>query len=443
MRAPRLAIVGWSDSGKTTLLEALIPLLRAQGLRVAVLKHSSHRHPLHKSGSDTERLAAQAPEWVAFETPEGTQITLAAGDGWLPPCELLLVEGGKSRPGAKLEVAREGGPLLAATDASVLAVVGGEGSLPDGVARLSLSAPDQIATLVMSWWKAQTTGASSGELHPEAVTERGVRTVRAGTKTRPVPKVAVEAPLEIRVLGEPLATTMRTPGHDERLAVGFLWAEGILGSRQDLGKVSHCGRTDAEGYGNTLEVIPAPGVTFEVEKIKAARRGTLTTSACGVCGRQSIEDLLERRSPVAAGPTWEADRLRRAAEVLSPSQALFRATGGTHAAAVLDGQGSLLALYEDVGRHNAVDKVVGELVFRGLLEPRVPRTATALVVSGRASFEIVQKAMMARLPFVLSVSAASSLAIDLAERAGITLASFVRGEDFLLYTHPERVTGLL
>jgi len=269
---------------------------------------------------------------------------------------------------------------------------------------------------------------------------------RGGVGGAPVSDdVAVEEPLEIRVSGEPVAVTMRTPGDDSRLAVGFLFAEGLLRSIDDVGSVSHCGRPGDEGYGNVLDVIPAAGLSLDIER---TTRGTLTTSACGVCGRRSVEDLLALCGVVPEGPAVDAALVASAPERLRSVQPLFSRTGGVHAAAAFDAQGQLLASYEDVGRHNAVDKVVGALVYAGKVRSarapgyrRVPEAErpALLAISGRASFEILQKAAVARIGVVVSVSAASSLAIDVAQRAGITLATFSRGGDFNLHTHPSRL----
>lgn len=177
--------------------------------------------------------------------------------------------------------------------------------------------------------------------------------------------VAVEEPLEIRVSGDTVAVTMRTPGEDRQLAVGFLFAEGIVRSVEDLGSLFHCGRPGEEGYGNVLEVTPAAGVVLEVERVEASRRGTLTTAACGVCGRRTVEDLLTVVSPVPPGPVLSASVVARATERLRDVQRNFERTGGVHAAAALDESGEVLAAFEDVGRHNAVDKVVGALVLEG------------------------------------------------------------------------------
>jgi FdhD protein len=284
----------------------------------------------------------------------------------------------------------------------------------------------------------------------KGVTRRRVQRFTEGTAAAPEEdSVAVEEPLEIRVSGDTVAITMRTPGQDRELAVGFLFSEGIIRSVDDLGGVAYCGRPGEAGWGNVLEVTPAAGLVLEIEKVSAARRGTLTTAACGVCGRRSVDDLMAVCSPVAPGPVLAPEVVAHATERLHEVQRNFAQTGGVHAAAALDASGGLLAAAEDVGRHNAVDKVVGTLVLSGAVrssrasvsgtEPRTERPPTVLVVSGRASFEIIQKAAMARIPVVASVSAASSLAIDLAERMGVTLATFVRGGRFNLYTHPARL----
>jgi FdhD protein len=276
-----------------------------------------------------------------------------------------------------------------------------------------------------------------------------VRFSEAGAATPEEDSVAVEEPLEIRVSGDTVAITMRTPGQDRELAVGFLFSEGILRSVDDLGGVTYCGHPGEEGWGNIIEVTPAPGLVLEVERVSASRRGTLTTAACGVCGRRSVEDLMAVCSPVPAGLVLAPEVVARATQHLRDVQRNFARTGGVHAAAVLDAHGEVLASAEDVGRHNAVDKVVGTLVLGGAVRssraspsspaPHPERSLAVLVVSGRASFEIIQKAAVARIPVVASVSAASSLAIDLAERFGVTLATFVRGGHFNLYTHPARL----
>jgi FdhD protein len=235
---------------------------------------------------------------------------------------------------------------------------------------------------------------------------------------------------------------MRTPGDDGDLALGFLYAEGIVNAADDVGAVAHCGRPGEEGYGNVVEVTPAAGVALAIERLEATRRGTLTTAACGVCGRRSIDDLMASCVRLPPGPVLRAAAIAAAVAALRDAQGVFARTGGTHGAAAHDAAGVRLAAREDVGRHNAVDKVVGALLRERRVGERAAKGAAApalLVVSGRASFEMVQKAARAGIPLVASVSAPTTLAVDLAESANVTLAGFVRGASLNVYTHPERV----
>ena len=251
--------------------------------------------------------------------------------------------------------------------------------------------------------------------------------------------VAVEEPLEIRFAGETVAVIMRSPGDDHRLALGYLFSEGILRSAADASTVFHCGRVGDEGYGNTIEVSPASGAVIDWARLDGARRAGLTTSACGVCGRMAVADLLEGLPPLPAGPVLAAERIGAAVEAIRRHQPTFQATGGTHAAALWDLAGELVAAHEDVGRHNAVDKVVGGLLLaRASGANPVP---AVLAVSGRGGFDIVQKAARAGIPVVACVSAPTSLAIDVARAAGVTLAGFVRGGRMNVYAGVERVEG--
>jgi len=275
--------------------------------------------------------------------------------------------------------------------------------------------------------------------------EKGVVRVEAqlvegGAAVDEAHEVVVEEPLEIRVAGEPIALTMRTPGEDRYLALGFLFAEGVLGALDDVGSVYHCGRTCEERYGNVLEVTPGPGARLDVDALSRTKRVGLTQSACGVCGRDAIDDLLTRIAPLPRGARIDARVLGEAPTLLRSRQANFMRTGGLHAACAIGPDGTLLAHAEDIGRHNAVDKVVGKLLYAGAL-PRLstPSEACVLAVSGRASFEIVQKAAAAGFVCVASVSAASSLAIETARALDVTLASFVRDGRFTLYTASDRV----
>jgi len=272
----------------------------------------------------------------------------------------------------------------------------------------------------------------------KGVAQREVRRVAEGVlQPAAADDVVAEEPLEIRAQGETLAITMRTPGADRELAVGFLFAEGVIGSRDEVGRVAHCGRPDQEGYGNTIDVVPGPGVSLDIERLSATRRGTLTTAACGVCGRRTVDDVIARCAPLPVGrATIAAASILAAVESLRARQPNFARTGGIHGAALHDAQGNVLAAFEDIGRHNAVDKVVGALLLAG----RIPGAEAALlVVSGRASYEVVQKASAARVPVIASVSAASSLAVDLARATGITLCGFVRKGTMTVYAHADRI----
>ncbi|MEY4513935.1 MAG: hypothetical protein RLZZ450_6057 [Pseudomonadota bacterium] len=276
--------------------------------------------------------------------------------------------------------------------------------------------------------------------------ERSIVAVQAvchdGQTTRTArEELVLEEPLEIRVAGDALGLTMRTPGDDRFLAVGFLFAEGVLTGLDDVGSVYHCGRTDDPRYGNAIEVTPGPGAQLDVERLLRARRVGLTTSACGVCGRDGIDDLLARLSPLRVSQQpIAASLLLQVPALLARGQSVFARTGGLHGACAIGPGGDVLAEAEDVGRHNAVDKVVGRLLYAGALPAHAhPVTPHVLAVSGRASFEIVQKAAMAGFSCVASVSAPSSLSVSTAHAAGLTLAAFVREGRFTLYAHPERV----
>jgi FdhD protein len=258
--------------------------------------------------------------------------------------------------------------------------------------------------------------------------------VRDGAAVPGSANIAAEEPLEIRVAGETLAVTMRTPGHDHELVLGFLLAEGLIARAGDVGRVFHCGKPGEEGYGNVMDVTPAPGTTMDIEHLGAARRGTLVTSACGICGRRSIDDLLASCPPLPSDVRFAAGTVSGLTALLAGEQRVFRETGGSHAAGLATRDGRLLLLREDVGRHNAVDKAVGRMLLDGA-DP----SGLALVVSGRSSFEIVQKAARARVPLVVSVSAPTSLAVEAARRTNVTLVGFARGNDFNVYAGADRI----
>lgn len=244
--------------------------------------------------------------------------------------------------------------------------------------------------------------------------------------------LVVEEPLEIRVAGESVAVTMRTPGADRALALGFLYGEGIIREIGDVGRAEHCGRPGTPEYGNVIDILPRPGAILDPERIRASRRGTLTSSACGVCGREQIEDMMHRCQPIGDDRAVQAAMIFFAQEQMRQSQYVFAQTGGVHAAAAFSETGDMYCCFEDIGRHNAVDKVVGDLLETHSITEG--EGVQILAVSSRASFEIVQKAVVARIPVVVVVSAASSLAADLAQAMGITLIGFARNKRMVVYT---------
>ena len=263
---------------------------------------------------------------------------------------------------------------------------------------------------------------------------------RDGAMRRRKDTLAVEEPLEIRVAWkdggkkrvEAIAVTMRTPGHDFDLVAGFLHGEGIVSQAGDLTELTYC-RGDEQQQYNIVEARLTPGVEFDLERL---RRNVFTSSSCGVCGKASLEAV------EAVGCALLTDSFRISGELipqlpdfLMEGQGVFARTGGLHAAGLFDTNGKAGALREDVGRHNAVDKVLGHTV----LQKGMPVSDRVLVVSGRSSFEIVQKAVMARVPMIVAVGAPSSLAVDLATLFGQTLIGFARGGGFNVYTGSERV----
>ena len=251
--------------------------------------------------------------------------------------------------------------------------------------------------------------------------------------------LAVEEPLEIRVGGSSLAITMRTPGHDVDLAAGFLVSEGVIRRGEDFAAARYCAGATAEGLNtyNVLDVTLAPGVAAPDPSLE---RNFFTTSSCGLCGKASIDAVRTQSAyTVAEDPLRvDADLLLGFPERLRAGQDVFEKTGGLHAAALFDGAtGEMLVLREDVGRHNAVDKVVGWAVKENLL----PLRGMVLMVSGRASFELTQKASMAGIPFLAAVSAPSSLAVELASEIGLTIVGFLRGQSMVIYAGEERVAS--
>ena len=245
--------------------------------------------------------------------------------------------------------------------------------------------------------------------------------------------VAIEAPLEVRVNGERFAVMMRTPGADRRLALGFLFSEGVIDSRGDVVAVDTW--PDDPVLGNRLNVVVSERVAHVLGEQAGERRHVAMTSACGLCGRVSIESLARDAAPLPASWTMDAVRIASIPAHLRAAQPVFDGTGGLHGAALFRHDGEVAASAEDVGRHNAVDKIVGTMFD----DNRLPLDDFVLAVSGRASFELVQKACLAGIPMLVAVSAPSSLAIDLAEACGITLIGFARGARFNIYTHPQRI----
>ena len=272
-----------------------------------------------------------------------------------------------------------------------------------------------------------------------STTRRKVLRIRAGVVDEHVDSLAVENPLTVRVGHadqvdqlDAVLTTMRTPGHDIDLALGWLVSEGVLTTSDDVAEARECRRLDDEGHeGETVEV-----------RLRTRRRPrerlSWVSSACGACGAIAVESVVADAKGVATASTLTVtpDLLAGMPDQLRQDQRAFSLSGGLHAAGLFDAEGSLLCAREDVGRHNAVDKVVGWALREGVL----PLDRHVLQLSGRASFELVQKAAMAGVPVVAAVSAPSSLAVELAEATGVMLAGFVRGSSMNVYAHPERLT---
>ena len=267
---------------------------------------------------------------------------------------------------------------------------------------------------------------------------------REGGSRRRRDAVAVEEPLEIRLLTagtagnerHNVAVTMRTPGHDFELAAGFLFGEGILRRREDLAELTYCRSDDPQQY-NIVEARLRPDAPFDPSLLN---RNFYTSSSCGVCGKASLEAVEVRGCDTLAGDGVQVDAavVQSLPRVLRDGQRTFDRTGGLHAAGLFQPDGTVLAIREDVGRHNAVDKIVG----RAFLEAALPLRGHVLAVSGRTSFEIIQKALSAGIPVVVAVGAPSSLAVDLATRFGMTLVGFAKDDGFNVYANRRRIPGL-
>jgi FdhD protein len=265
-----------------------------------------------------------------------------------------------------------------------------------------------------------------------AVHEARIQRVRDGKRADvALDHIVVEAPLEIRLGGVPTTVVMRTPGDDEELVMGFLFTEGLIIRAADVVAMRRPEGLGPAEIGNVLDVELAPRVV----QLRTPQRSFYASSSCGVCGKSSIKALEVNAPAIKSTLTVRRSFLASLPQRLAEAQAVFEQTGGLHAAGFFQKDGELVALREDVGRHNAVDKVAGFSLARGL----VPLHDGVLVVSGRLGFEIVQKAVMCAIPIIAAVSAPSSSALELAERFGVTVAGFVRGSSMNLYTRPERV----
>jgi FdhD protein len=270
-------------------------------------------------------------------------------------------------------------------------------------------------------------------------TKNRVWVVENGKMRSHTDSLVTEEPLEIRLIAggvrRTVAVTMRTPGNDFELAAGFLYTEGVIANRQDIRRISYCINPDTDGS-QRYNILNVALTGDTLPDLATLERHFYTTSACGVCGKTSLEALrLRGCSAIPPGPTVSAQILCTLPEKLRESQRLFQRTGGLHAAALFNTFGELLTVCEDVGRHNALDKLIGG----ALLSERLPLSDCILMVSGRSSFEILQKSLAAGIPIVCAVSAASSLAVQLAEEFGITLIGFLRGERFNVYSGIDRV----
>jgi FdhD protein len=268
---------------------------------------------------------------------------------------------------------------------------------------------------------------------PQRVKTTAVLEWKDGERLRVLDDLAGEEPLEIRVGSDVVTVTMRTPGDDFELAAGFLYSEGIVDGRDHIARISFGREADRCQSGNIVEVTLRREAALD---FSALQRRFFAASGCGICGRTSIEALRSRETP-RADPHFsiQPELLTRLPAVLRSAQRVFGRTGGLHAAGLFDSDGTLLIVREDIGRHNAVDKAIGD----ALLHSGLPWSERILLVSGRGGFEIVQKALVAGLPILASVSAPSSLAVQMARDGGLTLIGFLRDRRFVVYSHSGRV----
>jgi len=271
----------------------------------------------------------------------------------------------------------------------------------------------------------------------DALRSVAVVRVHGASRATDSDRAATEEPLEVLLHDQPFAVIMRTPGADRELAAGFLLAERVIAGADDLGTIAHCTDAAADHPENVVNVTLANGSAATLDRLLAGRRQVATNSSCGMCGRRTIESLAADVAPVSAAWSVPSTTIASLPQKLRARQAVFDETGGLHAAGLFTRDGSLVDVAEDVGRHNAVDKIVGRMLMREAL----PLSDHILCVSGRTSFEIVQKAIFAGVPLVAAVSAPSSLAIELALEYGVTLVGFIRGDSFNIYAHAERITS--
>ncbi len=253
-------------------------------------------------------------------------------------------------------------------------------------------------------------------------------------------ELVVEEPLEIRVGHQSLIVVMRTPGHDFELAAGFLYTENLIASSDDIEIIAYCEENDSDPHGSDVSSLQniinvQLRAELDLDAQSGWQRNFHANASCGLCGKMTIESVRQQVSPVKSGFRLNQAVLYRLNDRLRKAQSVFEKTGGLHAAGLFNAEGELLIVREDIGRHNAVDKVIGQ----ALLSDLVPLEQHVLMVSGRASFEIVQKALFARIPIVVAVSAASTLAVDLAAEGNLTLIGFMRGRRMAVYSCPERI----
>ena len=273
----------------------------------------------------------------------------------------------------------------------------------------------------------------AGDVARDEVHEHRALRWHGGATSERTEALAVEEPLEIRLAGRRFTLTMRTPGHDEELAAGFLFAEGFINDATELGEIRRVRGRKGAPEPNAIDIVlnvPADGLRARL------KRNFVMSSSCGICGKTSIDSIRRRVTPPADSARVAPAILLALSQKLREGQRVFAATGGLHGAAIFSLDGTMIAIREDVGRHNAVDKVIGFALTNAM----VPLAHHIMMVSGRLSFEIVQKAAAAGVPILAAVSAPSSLAVELAEEIGTTLVGFLRDGSFNIYTRPDRIT---